>query len=50
MWRVPLMTSCAVHGCQLEPESDIMLAALADSEATTPSPQHRDACRFSFQP
>jgi hypothetical protein len=29
MWRIPLMSSCAEHGCQLEPESDVRLAALA---------------------
>ena len=29
MWRVPLMNSCAEHGCKLEPESDVRLAALA---------------------
>jgi TniQ len=29
MWRVPLMSSCAEHGCQLEPEPDVRFAALA---------------------
>ena len=37
MWRVPLMSSCAEHGCQLEPESDVRLSLLA-GEAMEPEP------------
>lgn len=33
MWRLPLMTSCAEHGCLLEPEPDVQLAVLADGES-----------------
>jgi len=32
MWRLPLMTSCAEHGCLLEPETDVRFAVLSGGE------------------
>jgi TniB protein/TniQ protein len=37
MWRLPIMTGCGEHGCRLEPQVDVNLAAL-DLAPLTPAP------------
>jgi TniQ protein len=47
MWRLPLMASCAEHGCFLRPEPEVRFAALAGDNAP-PAPQVAalDQCTF----
>jgi hypothetical protein len=37
MWRLPLMISCAEHGCLLQPEPDVRLAVLAGQPRPVPA-------------
>lgn len=50
MWRLPLMTSCAEHGCLLEPEPDVRFAVLTGGEPRpVPASPHAttlDRCTF----
>jgi hypothetical protein len=50
MWRLPLMASCAEHGCLLQPEPDVRFAVLAGDEARpVPASPHvaaLDQCTF----
>lgn len=51
MWRLPLMTSCAEHGCLLQPEPDVRFAVYAGSELRpVPAGAHIAALdRYTFQ-
>jgi hypothetical protein len=50
MWRLPLMASCAEHGCLLQPEPDVRFAVLADDQVRpVPASPHvaaLDQCTF----
>lgn len=50
MWRLPLMASCAEHGCLLQPEPDVRFAVLAGNELRpVPASPHvaaLDQCTF----
>lgn len=51
MWRLPLMTSCAEHGCLLGPEPDVRFAVLAGT-APRPAPASPHVAamdRYTFQ-
>jgi hypothetical protein len=50
-WRLRLMTSCAGHGCLLEPETDVRVAVLAGagSRPVPASPHAAAMDRWTFQ-
>jgi hypothetical protein len=50
MWRLPLMASCAEHGCLLQPEPDVRFAVLAGNQVwpvpASPQVAAPDQCTF----
>lgn len=50
MWRLPLMASCAEHGCLLQPEPEVRFAVLTGNQArtvpATPQVAAVDRCTF----